>query len=259
MTSRERPFEPVTRKTFHASLIRELRKHIPTLGELTAEPLASHIEQMVEQFFPSPERMRTGQILWPGVDEKDRMAYGRRIEHTKIRPVLLDLAIREDLLDLMGGMSRKQIRQKVITRLFEQAYAQGALLTIADVAIMLHVDYVTIFTHIKEIDARRETPLPRRGTVQDFGPTITHKVQICRKVILEGHSIEQTARETRHSPEAITRYVNDYRRVKTCVDSGLSFEQTLYATRMSKRLVKEYLALVQEYTLHQPPPEEVEW
>ena len=33
-----------------------------------------------------------------------------------------------------------------------------------------------------------------------MGRSITHKKQICYKVIVEGESIEQTARESDHSP-----------------------------------------------------------
>jgi hypothetical protein len=36
------------------------------------------------------------------------------------------------------------------------------------------------------------------------------KKQICYRVIVQGKSIETAARETNHSPEAITRYVKDY-------------------------------------------------
>ncbi len=60
---REVLYGPVQRKTFRASLIRELREHIPTLGSLTAEPLAKRIEQLVQEYFPPTERLRMGQVL----------------------------------------------------------------------------------------------------------------------------------------------------------------------------------------------------
>jgi hypothetical protein len=89
--------------------------------------------------------------------------------------------------------------------------------------------------------------VPRRATVHDMGPTITHKAAICRKVIMEGRSIEETARLTQHSPEAVGRYVQDYRRVLTCLKQGFSVQQSAYATGMSESLVREYQRLAEQF------------
>ena len=79
-----------------------------------------------------------------------------------------------------------------------------------------------------------------QGTAYDMGPSVTHKHHIYRMAILEERSIEDTARATNHSPEAVTRYVQDYRRVFACFSMGLTIEQTSFTTSLSNRLVKEY-------------------
>jgi len=237
---REVLYGPVQRKTFRASLNRELREHIPTLGSLTAEPLAKRIEQLVEEYFPPRERLRMGQVLWPAVDEAETAGYGKRIEHTKLKPVLLDVVTEEDIRDYLEGKPGNEIKKKAALRLFEQAKEQGGVLTSVDAASILHLNPATIGEYVRSHESETDTLVPRRGTIHDMGPSVTHKRQICRRVILEGRSIEETARDTRHSPAAVTRYVQDYRRVAACLHMGLSIHQTSYATRIPQRLIKQY-------------------
>ncbi len=245
----EASFGPLQRKTFQAALVRELRLHIPTLGELTAKPLADRIERLVDEYFPKTERLRFGHILWPAVDERETSGYGKRIEQTALKPVLLELISAEDIQNMLSGVSIKEIRKKVIVRLFEQAKSQGGVLTSIDVATIMLVSPRTIYHYIKEYQHKTGKLIPSRGIVHDMGPSVTHKRQICRMVIFEGRSIEDTARATNHSPEAVTRYVQDYRRVFACFSMGLTIDQTSFTTSLSKRLVKEYRDIFRENRL----------
>jgi predicted transcriptional regulator len=246
LSHKEASLGPLQRKTFQGALVRELRLHIPTLGELTAEPLARRIGELVEQYFPKTQRLRMGQILWPAVDERESAGYGKRIEQTALKPVLLEAISQQDVQDLLRGLPRREIRKKTAVRLCEQAKAQGGVLTGVDVATMLRISPATVSRYIREVERQGGRLIPRRGTLHDMGPSVSHKRQICRMVILEGCSIEQTARATSHSPEAVTRYVQDYRRVHACLTMGLTVEQTAFTTALSKRLVQEYTDLVND-------------
>ncbi len=79
-----------------------------------------------------------------------------------------------------------------------------------------------------------------------MGRSVTHKRQICYKMVAEGKSVEQTARETNHSPEAITRYVKDYKRILACLHKGLTPKETSFVAKVSETLVFEYVNLIQE-------------
>jgi len=248
-TPTEAAFGPLQRKTFKAALVQELRLHIPTLGELTAKPLADRIERLVDEYFPKTERLRFGHILWPAVDERETSGYGKRIEQTTLKPVLLEGISEEDIQNVLSGISIKEIRKKVVVRLFEQAKSQGGVLTIIDVATIMLISPRTIYNYIKEYQQKTGKLIPSRGIVHDMGPSVTHKRQICRMVIFEGRSIEDTARATNHSPWAVTRYIQDYRRVFACFSMGLTIEQTSFTTSLSKRLGKEYRDIFQENRL----------
>jgi len=46
----------------------------------------------------------------------------------------------------------------------------------------------------------RET---RRGAIHDMGPSLTHKRIIIHKLFIDHHTVEQAARDTNHSFEAV--------------------------------------------------------
>lgn len=251
--STQQQYGRLKRKTFSAALSAELRKQVPSLGELTSDRLAGHLEVMFHEHFPPTERISMGQILWPAVAKEETGAYGKRIEHTKLRPVILNLVNYQDFRDMIHGIRRSEIRRKIAIRLFDEAYAQGGVLTEVDVAAILGVSPLTVSKYVTEFEKRADRLVPRRGTIHDMGPSVTHKRQICYRVIILGRSIEQTARETNHSPESVTRYVQDYRRVAHCLAAGFSISETAFATKLSPGLVGEYAELQQ--TIESPSNE----
>lgn len=240
------PFDPLTRKTFRAALKRELLELFPQAGGLLADAAAGRLESLFDEYHPPTERFRPGQMLWPAIDEHETAGYGKRIEECKVKPVVLRVRTDEDIRDKLAGERAKTIRQNVTVRLFEDAKRQGGVLTQVDVAAILGLSPATISRYVRERERETGAMIPRRGTVHDMGPSVTHKREICRMVIVEGRTIEQTARDTRHSPEAVTRYVQDFRRVYACLEYGLSVDQTAFTAKMSKKLVGEYKDLIGE-------------
>lgn len=248
-SSEQATFGPLQKKTFRSSLVRELKELVPSLGELTANAIAEHIQKFVDEFFPSTSHLRMGQMMWPAVCADESGGWGKRIEDTKIKPVLLEAINDSDIQDFLDKVKKKEVRKKVAVRLFDQAYEQGGVLTGVDVAVILGVTPATISRYVREHEKATGKLVPRRGTVHDMGRSVSHKKEICKRVIIEGESIELTARDTNHSVEAVTRYVNDYRRVYTCLKNGFTISQTAYATKMSKKLVVEYQDIMKSSTL----------
>ncbi len=221
-TSSASQFGPLEKKTFASALNRFFEEQCPQMGgELTRKVLVSKIQELVEEFYPLNTHLRMGQIMWPAVDEHERASYGKTIEKTKLKPVFVDLIAREDIEAVLKGESKRSVRKQASIRLFNQAKSQGAVLTHVDVATMMRLSPVTIGHYVKDWEKEHHQIVPRRGTIHDMGPSVSHKRTICHQVIVEGKSIEQTARETRHSPEAITRYVKDYKRILICIKEAL--------------------------------------
>jgi len=244
-SSVEAQFGPLQKKTFASALSLFFERQCPQMGgHLTRQVLVNNIQKLIDEFYPPNTHLRMGQIMWPAVDENETGAYGKTIEKTKLKPVFVDMLTPGDIEAILNGEKKRAIRQRVSVRLFNQAKEQGGVLTGVDVATMMRLCPATISKYIREWEKENNTIVPRRGTVHDMGRSITHKKQICYKMIVEGKSVEQTARETNHSPEAITRYIKDYKRILACLHRGLSPKDTAFVVKVSERLVYEYLNLI---------------
>lgn len=239
-------YVPLQKKTLKAALEYFFEEQCPQYGELARKAIVRHLQHLVDMFYPSNEFLRMGQVMWPAIDEKETSGYGKPIEKCKLKPVFLDLISDEDIQKLLHNEKKWKIRQGIAVRLFNHAKDQGAVLTNIDVATMLNVTPVTISKYIREYEKENGTLVPRRGTIHDIGPSITHKREICFKVIVKRKSVEDTARETNHSPEAVTRYVKDFKRIYTCLNNGFSVEDTAFTVKVSKNLVYEYVDIMKE-------------
>src|SRR4029077_3349778 len=120
-----------------------------------------------------------------------------------------------------------------------QAYEQQAVLSYADVSLLLHVGMNTITKAVHEEQEATGLLVPCRGSIHDMGRSVTHKRIICYKRLVEKKATSQVAQETFHSPDEVEYYVQTLRRVQLCKDSGMCLEEIAQATGHSLLLVRE--------------------
>lgn len=247
-----RTYEASARKSFPSVLCHLLQTEFPgVFGPAITRLLADKIDELYEHFHPPASRVHVGQVLWAAVAIDDPPSRDKRIEDTRLVPVLLDLVTAEDAQEAADGRSRRRTRGDRAIRLCRQAYAQGGVLSLADVALMLHMSIATISEDIREQERAGGEVVPRRGTVHDMGRSITHKAVICYKRLVEKKPTSQVAQETYHSPDEVEYYVQCFRRIQLCRDSGLSQQDIALATGHSASLVQEYLNLMDDFNV--PP------
>jgi hypothetical protein len=245
-------YDASKRKTFRSSLCHLLQTEFPgVFGPAVTQLFAERIDALYERFHPPRSRLRVGQVFWAAVAVDDPPSRDKRIENTRLVPVILDLVTPQDIDAIRHCHRHKQIRQDKVVRLFRQAYEQQAVLSYADVSLLLHIGMNTIG---KAVHAEQEITglsVPCRGTIHDMGRSVTHKRIICYKRLVEKKPTSQVAQETFHSPDEVEYYVQTLRRVQLCKDSGMGLEDIAQATGHSKLLVREYLSLIEEFKL--PP------
>jgi hypothetical protein len=240
------------RKTFHSCLCRLLQTEFPgTFGPTVTRLFADQIDALYERCHPPISRIKVGQVLWLAVAVNERPTRRKRIEDTRLVPVLLDLVLRQDIDDAIATDRRVATRRQKIVRLFEQAFAQGGVLSEADVALLLHVGDHTVSEAVREHERTTGASVPRRGTIHDMGRSVSHKAIICFKRLVQKKETSQVAQETFHCPEEVEYYVQCLRRIQLCSDNGMSPEDIALATKHSLHLVNEYLELIREFKL--PP------
>lgn len=238
-------YSPMTFKSFDGALYAFFAQECPQLGGgRTRQVLVATILGMVDQFYPNTTNLRPGQMPWTTVHKDEKASYGKKIIDTRMTSVVLDLVRPEDVRERVQGKKLREIKKDAVARLFQQAFEQEGCLTNAELAILLKIAPTTVSKYTREWEQEHDRQLPRRGTIHDLGPTLTHKKQIIEKLFLEGKSVEQVCRETDHSPQAVQRYIQAFKQVFVCKRKQLSEEDTAYATKMSVNLVKEYIEII---------------
>jgi hypothetical protein len=246
-------YDASKRKTFRSSLCHLLHTEFPGIfGPAVTQLFADKIDALYERFHPPRSRLHAGQVFWAAVAVDGPPNRDKRIENTRLVPVILDLVTPHDIDQAMQrGQKFAHIRHQRLIRLFRQAYEQGGVLSYTDVSLLVHLSINTISQVVQAEQEATGLPVPCRGTVHDMGRSITHKAIICYKRLVEKKSTSQVAEETFHSPEEVEYYVQTFRRVQLCHDSGMGLDDIAQATGHSKSLVQEYLHLIEEFQL--PP------
>jgi predicted transcriptional regulator len=138
-------------------------------------------------------------------------------------------------------------KRDAAARLFTQAYQQDGVLTNTEVALLLKLSPSTVGKYVAQWELERSQVLPRRGTIHDMGPSLTHKRIIIHKLFIDQHTVEQVARDTHHSFEAIQNYIGTFRQVLLCRKKNMTTDEIAFAIKRTPRLVKEYESIIEHY------------
>lgn len=221
------------------------RDYSMVTGDKVRNMFAKDIVRLVQNVYREPSMMEVGQILWMGVVETEKPSYGKNAYNTRFRPVILTPISKEDLAMMGNGYSFREVREQKIVRLFTEAKGQGALLTNADVGMLLGVSAGTVSKQVREYMERENKVIPTRGIVHDIGRAITHKRIIIREY-LRGYLPPEIAKRTDHSEAAVERYIKAFNKVKMLCEK-MDLNDVARTLDMSEYLVKEYLDILMEY------------
>jgi hypothetical protein len=116
-----------------------------------------------------------------------------------------------------------------------------------DISLILATDAGFVSQARIEYEKEKETVLPHSGVIHDMGSTITHKVQIVYKHVVEKKSTNVVARETNHTQMAVDHYINDYHRVKALTDDNKDINFIHLATKIAKPVISQYQTIINKY------------
>lgn len=243
-------YGPAAQKTFTGALESFFSSEFPQLaGDRARRSVVQGIVEMVHRFFPATSNLRQGQTTWISVAKNEVSSYGKSITETRMVPVIVSLLAEDEAQQRRDGKRLRDIKREAVARACLEIDAQGGCVAASELAIMFKTTPTTVGKYISQWEAENGKLLPRRGTIHDMGPTLTHKKEICRLLFIEGKTVSQVVNLTKHSTRAIDRYITNFRQVFTCKTKGLTVQETAHATKLSKRLVEEYHRLFDEYAV----------
>ena len=231
-------------------------------GEVTAQAIVDDILKTVEHYFvvrkpleqmvqgkPRPDEfsderyLRYGQLVWMAVPVDEFPERGKSIVRTRMKPVILTYLASEDVETIRDGFTSRQLRINRMVRWCDEAYDQGALLTQLDLAVLLNVCDSVVSDYVNEYQRASGRILPTRGNMHDMSGAITHKREIIT-MYLQGFLTPTIARKTRHSKDAVDRYIRDYEAVKLVRTATSDIDRISQITHLSKRVIRQYLDLI---------------
>ena len=177
ISANEATYGPQQYKTFAGALTAFFSEECPQLGGMrTRQVLSTTILSMVDKFYPETSHLKQGQTPWVTTDKHATKSYGKKISQTPLVSVILDLVRAEDIQERKDGKRLRDMKKEAVARMLKQSYEQGGCMTSVELAILLKISPPTVGKYIKEWELEHKEVLPRRGSIHDMGPTLTHNV-----------------------------------------------------------------------------------
>lgn len=257
MTSRQ-AYVGTTQRTFRQAVVHLLETSYRLLGSGRVLELIAHdVKKLADQFYPLPDHLQSGWMVFTGVKATGHKAYpGQSAADHELVTLAWPVLLAEDLEKLATrppGKSRRQAQQDLlqqrITRIVEHGlqHPQGpVLLTLADLAAMLNLDTVQVSQLLAAARKATGKPLLTKGYYFDQGMRPSHKDQI---IALYEAGLDETdiARQSQHQQTSVGKYIRDYERVKLLLKSQESINRIVYITGMQPNVVKAYAGMVYHY------------
>jgi len=255
-------FSSIPKRNFRNAVIRLLEEQYKLVGSHKVISLiAEDIEALHKEFYPDAEGNSIGTINWRTTKAGcGKPSYGTKAEDYEVVTVKLPLIRDEDvenrIREFHNGYGRSELNAnykkaverdvETMARLVKSAYAQGGLLTGAELAVLLNRSLGCIGQYISRYHETHKDILPTKGMILDQGSRPSHKGSII-SLYEQGYPEPDIARQTNHTIEATSRYLRNYKRVKTLLEKGFNLMEMVRLTGMGRHTILQYRDLVYYY------------
>lgn len=248
----------IGQRSFRQALVHLLENEYRLLGSRKIlELLVTDVEQLVEQFFPVPQHLRAGWMVFTGTKASGSKAYpGQTAGEHELVTLAWPVVLPEELQQLAQGLPNTAAQEawlkKRLVRLVEYGYEHPdgpVLLTLADLSVMLGASTVLVSKLLAEARQEQGKPLMTKGYYFDQGMRPTHKEHIV-ELYEQGLDEVSIARQSQHAQSSVGRYLRDYERVKQLTKHGMTDEEMVRLLDMQPNVVRTYRNLVRKYHPH---------
>lgn len=243
-SSNKRNYQSAHERLLKPAIVNFFSREFPGFfGPVVRENIASALIGLFESLCPKTSYLKPGQIVWNALDVKTPGTSLNR----RYKTVILSVVTDEDVSMFENEKSICEIRKNAIARMIREAYQQGGVLSTRDLSLILHHDASYLSRQRIRFEQAHKTVLPHTGVIHDMGTSISHKVQIIYKHIVEKKDPLKVAHETNHSQRAVDRYIQDYHRVKTLINEKKDMDYIHQVTNISKQVIKQYQQIIYKY------------
>lgn len=255
---RQDRFASLEKRGFRAALVRLLETEYKLIGShRILQMLSDEIVQLFEEYHPKRDRIEAGTICWVTTKKSVRKpSYGKRTEDYESIMVYLPLVTGRDLdqrVFVKAGTKNSNYRINrerdlaTMARLIKSAWAQGGMLSQAELCVLMNRSLTTIRKYLAEYEALHpDDMLPLKGYILDQGSRPTHK-GIILNLYEQGVDPTDIAARTNHGLAAVDRYIKAYEQVKGLLRKGLDRHEISKVTGYSLKLVDAYVSVAKHF------------
>jgi len=209
-----------------------------------SEAIVKAVHEVYLPILDSQDNMKSGQMYFQCLSQRNGST--ARIAGAEQVTVILTIDAGSVDQDVRTNKGIDGLRRFRLCRVCIEAYNQGGLLTVEDIAYRLfNVGERTIVRDLAMIRKEGENP-PLRSTIKDMGRTVSHKAVLIKNW-LKGDELSDLNRKYNHSFSAIESYINTFKRVVFLDHEGYAVERIAYMQKISDTLTKTYLDLWEQY------------
>ena len=209
-----------------------------------AKAILDTVYKVYGAYFETSGTLKPGQILFQviSIDEGP----GTQLADSKQITITLTLDAGEEDLRIREKHGVVGLRRHRIQRVCVEAFQQGGLLTVEDLANRLF--NCGERTLSRDLQALREENivLPLRSTIKDMGRSISHRSVIVKEW-LKGREYTDISRNTHHSVPAVKNYIEKFKRVISLAEEGFDSYTIAFLVKVSAVLVEQYYQLYQSF------------
>ena len=233
------------------TIVRQVLQHALGTTERVAELVTGDLMAVIGKAFSLTGARRPGEVTLQ-VDKYDPdFISGERNSDREIISVTVPLYTEQAKELWRSDEPATRRRARLAALVATAAFEQGGIMTVQGLAELLHVQPATLGSDLRKYAMELEAldDIPTKGSIEDAGPTLTHKREI---IGLDRHGLtgEQITWLTRHAPVSRDRYITTYRRVKTMMRAEgrvPSVEDVSRLFRLRRHVAQQYLDLLNDH------------
>lgn len=212
-------------------------------SEFEANAILNLVYEIYQPFFDNSSSIKPGQILFETVSIDNNPE--RPLKDCKMVTVVLTLDAGKEDLEMRRNSGVIGLRRHQTERMTNEAFQQGGLLTVEDLANrLLNCGERTVCRDLAYL-RKENIVLPLRSTIKDMGKTISHKSLIV-KHWLAGKEFSEIATATHHSVSSVANYVEKFKRIVSLVRDNYEISAIAFLIKLSPCLAAEYYKLYKE-------------
>ena len=207
-----------------------------------ARAILDTVYRVYSRYFKTSGTLKPGQILFQVISVEEGPS--THLADSKQVTVTLTLDAGEEDLRVREKQGVVGLRRHRIQRICVEAFQQGGLLTIEDLANRLFNCGERTLSRDLQAMKNKNVVLPLRSTVKDMGRSICHRSVIVKEW-LQGKEYTEICRNTHHSVGAVKNYIEKFKRAISLAEEGFDVHTIAFLVKLSASLVEEYYQLYQ--------------